>query len=103
MVSMTTAELTIRRATDADAFALDRLAQLDSHVLPAAPALVAESRGRLIAAVSLKDDGDAIADPFVHSADAVALLRRRAAQIAGAPARRRRTGRLGHGLRLVSR
>jgi hypothetical protein len=44
--------LTIRPATTADAAALDRLAQLDSRELPAAPHLLAESGGRLIAAVS---------------------------------------------------
>ena len=89
MLSMNT--LTIRSATAADAVALDRLAQLDSRELPAAPQLVAESGGTLIAAVSTRD-GDAVADPFVRSGDAVALLQRRAGQLrADAKPRRRRS------------
>jgi len=88
MLSMTSA-LTIRRATAADAVALDRLAQLDSSTLPAAPQLVAESDGRVIAAVSTSN-GAAIADPFVRSADAVALLRRRVRQLRPAPKTHRR-------------
>ena len=70
--------LTIRFATDTDD--LERLAQLDSSAVPAAPQLVAEADGRVIAALSTAD-GRAIADPFTHSAEAVSLLRRRATQI----------------------
>jgi hypothetical protein len=80
--------LTIRFDTTADDLALDRLAQLDSSVVPAAPRLLAEADGQLIAAISARD-GRAIADPFTRSADAVALLRRRARQL-DAPARPRR-------------
>jgi hypothetical protein len=94
--------LTIRPATAADAAALDRLAQLDSRELPAAPHLLAESGGRLIAAVSARD-GDAVADPFVRSADAVALLRRRAGQLRGQPKPRRRIALIGNGFRVVTR
>jgi hypothetical protein len=99
MVLMNT--LTIRTATAADAAALDRLAQLDSRVLPAAPHLLAESGGRLIAAVSARD-GDAVADPFVRSSDAVALLRRRAGQLRDEPKPRRRIALNGHGFRVVT-
>jgi hypothetical protein len=94
--------LTIRPATAADAAALDRLAQLDSRELPAAPHLLAESGGRLIAAVSARD-GDAVADPFVRSVDAVALLRRRAGQLRGRPKPRRRIALNGNGFRVVTR
>jgi hypothetical protein len=80
--------LTIRFANAADQAALDTLAQLDSRRLPAGPHLLAESDGRLVAALSTRD-GDAIADPFTHSADAVALLRRRARQLERRPAPRR--------------
>lgn len=69
-------EVVIRSAREADAAALQRLAELDSATTPAAPVLVAESRGELRAAVSLRD-GAAIADPFVPSAEMVALLRLR--------------------------
>ena len=81
--------LTIRYATAADDAALDRLAQLDSSTVPAAPRLIAEADGQLIAAISARD-GDAIADPFTRSAGAVALLRRRAQQLAATPRPRRR-------------
>ena len=93
--------LTIRSATAADAVALDRLAQLDSRELPAAPHLVAESGGNLIAAISTRDGG-AVADPFIRSADAVALLRRRAGQLREQPKPRRRLALNGHGFHVVS-
>ena len=94
MLSMNT--LIIRYATAADDLDLDRLAQLDSSHVPAAPRLIAEADGRLIAAISARD-GDAIADPFTRSAGAVALLRRHAKQLA-TPTRPRRlaTLRLAH-------
>jgi hypothetical protein len=81
--------LTIRYSTAADHTALDRLAQLDSSVIPAAPVLVAETDGELIAAVSARD-GRAIGDPFTRSAEAVGLLRRRARQLGDAPRAHRR-------------
>jgi hypothetical protein len=78
--------LRIRPAAPADAAALRRLAALDSATVPAEPHLVAERDGRLIAAVSTRD-GAAIADPFERTADEVALLRRRAHQLAPRPVR----------------
>ena len=73
-------DLTIRSATPADATALRDLALLDSAPRPLrGDVLVAEVAGALLAAVSL-DDGHAVADPFRPTADAVALLRVRAAQ-----------------------
>jgi hypothetical protein len=68
--------LTIRRATAADEAALERLARLDSRRPTPAPHLVADTDGRLVAAVSLAD-GSAIADPFEPSGPAVDLLRER--------------------------
>ena len=95
MQPMTT--LTIRYATAADEDALERLAQLDSSTVPAAPQLIAEVDGRLVAALSTRD-GHAVADPFTRSGEAVTLLRRRAAQVTTAPRGRRRlaTLRLAH-------
>ena len=71
---------TLRFANAHDAAALDRLAQLDSAAIPAAPQLVAIEDGALIAAISARD-GATIADPFQRSADAVELLRRRVRQL----------------------
>ena len=85
--------LTIRFATNADD--LERLAQLDSSVVPAAPQLVAEADGRVIAALSATD-GRVIADPFTRSAEAVGLLRRRASQMQAKPRLRRPVLRLAH-------
>jgi hypothetical protein len=84
--------LVIRTATSADDAALVRLAQLDSRSLPAGPHLIAELGGRPVAALA-RSGGATIADPFTRTADIVALLHERAAQIDRAP-RRRRVARL---------
>ena len=73
-------ELTLRVCGDADETALLRLAERDCSVVPAGRLLAAETAGRLVAALSL-ETGAVIADPFESTADAVDLLRRRAAQI----------------------
>jgi hypothetical protein len=86
MLSMTT---TLRFATAHDAVALDRLAQLDSAEIPAAPQLVAIEDGALIAAISARD-GSVVADPFQRTADAIQLLRRRARQLDATPRSRPR-------------
>ena len=83
-----TDQLTIRLATDADRFHLERLAQLDSQRPPHGDVLLAEIDGRIIAAVGM--DGSAVADPFERTAAVVRLLRR---QLDGKP-RRRTRGRL---------
>ena len=75
---------TLRFANAHDAAALDRLAQLDSAEIPAAPQLIAIEDGALIAAISARD-GATIADPFQRSGDAVELLRRRARQLGAGP------------------
>jgi len=70
----------IRPAVAADAGVLRRLAALDSARPLVGGALLAEQQGSVVSAVSLSD-GRAIADPFVATADTVALLRVRAAQL----------------------
>jgi hypothetical protein len=82
--------LTVRLACAADWPRLRDVAELDSAPLPSAPLLVGERDGRPVAAVSLSD-GAVIADPFVATADVVALLQLRARQLGGQ--RRRRPGR----------
>ena len=84
--------VTLRFATDADAGRLRTLAALDSARVPSGPVLIAEVDGRVRAALPL-DGGEPIADPFRRSADLVALLRTRAAQLAGHPGRSTGRGR----------
>ena len=69
--------LTIRRATAADASAVRRLAALDSAFPPTGDVLFAEMGDELWAALSV-DTGAAVADPFHPSRDLVDLLRFRA-------------------------
>lgn len=79
--------VTLRRAWPGDERDLERLAQLDSSTRPAGRVLVAEVDGELRAAISL-DDGAVIANPFEPTATLVELLRARARQLEGRPARR---------------
>lgn len=72
--------LNIRSATASDRSALERLAALDSHSVPAGPHLIAELDGRAVAALS-RTDGSVVADPFSRTDPIVALLRRRAQQL----------------------
>ena len=72
--------LTIRPATATDAAQLVDLARLDSARPLDGDVLVAETAGRTVAAVAL-DSGRAVADPFVPSSEAVAMLRMRAGQL----------------------
>ena len=74
-------EMTIRIAPAGDR-AVTHLARLDSADPPAGRALVAEIEGRLIAAVGY-EYGEAVADPFERTADVLAFLRERAAQLRG--------------------
>jgi hypothetical protein len=74
---------TVRRSTSADAASLARLAALDSASPPRGPALVAEADSRMLAALPL-GSGRPIADPFHPTAELVALLELRRAQIASA-------------------
>ena len=74
--------ITIRRATTADEFAVRRLAVLDSSSPPTGEVILAEMGDELWAAVSV-DTGAAIADPFRPSGDLVDLLRFRADRLNG--------------------
>ena len=73
-----TAELRMRPATAADADALEALAERDSSRLPRGPLLVAESGGRILAAICLATS-EGVADPFEPTAHLVAALRAHAA------------------------
>ena len=75
-----TVAVTLRFAFPDDAGALARLAALDSSEPPAAPVLVGEVGGQLLAAMSLSD-GAVIADPFFPTVTLVELLRARARQL----------------------
>jgi hypothetical protein len=72
---------TIRFAYPDDQGALQHLAALDSKPAPEGPLLVAEVGSELWAAVSLGGGGEAIADPFRHTAELVSLLRERGARL----------------------
>lgn len=75
MTSTEDLDIVLRPAVPADAEALNRLAALDSLRLPAGPYVVAERGGTVVAAMA-QPDGTTFADPFVPTADIVALLRR---------------------------
>jgi hypothetical protein len=77
--------LVIRLAVAADETQLRRLAALDSARPLSGQTLIAEQGGSAVAALSL-DDGSAVADPFIPSADAVAMLRVRASQLSASAA-----------------
>ncbi len=66
--------VTLRHSTASDREALRRLAALDSASPPSGEALIAETGGDVVAAVSL-DGRSAIADPFRPTAPIVAMLR----------------------------
>jgi hypothetical protein len=71
----------IRAARGSDGPALERLAALDSRRPLTGALLVAERDGALAAALAV-ESGAHVADPFVPSADLVALLRMHAAALA---------------------
>ena len=75
--------VTIRRATEADGPALERLAQLEGRPTPAGPALVAEVGRRVLAARSL--DGVTLAHPFHPTSELVSLLEMRARHLGSRP------------------
>jgi hypothetical protein len=75
--------VTIRPAFPDDAPALARLAALDSQRVPVGPLLLAEVDGEPWAALAL-ETSRVIADPFRPTAELVALLRGRAAQLSAA-------------------
>ena len=79
-IAAATEPVLMRRAVAADTGRIWELARLDDKRLPAGPYLVAEIAGSIEAVVSLSS-GAAIANPFRLTADAVAMLRLRAAQV----------------------
>jgi hypothetical protein len=85
---MNSTSISIRTSRQDDYTALWSVATLDSSLVPAEPLLVAEADGEIVAALSL-GSGDAIADPFQHTGEAVDLLRLRASQFFPAPTRSR--------------
>ena len=76
--TITAPSVLIRAARGSDGDALERLAQLDSAVVPDGALLVAEAEERIVAAIA-SSTGEVIADPFLPTADVVALLELRAA------------------------
>jgi hypothetical protein len=98
MTTAHAAQITIRPAYADDELAVVRLAALDSaDAPPPTPLLVAEVDGQLRVALSLRD-GSAIADPFVPTADILALVRAYASA-PGARGARRLLGRRGRNSR----
>jgi hypothetical protein len=84
-----TAPVTIRYGREADAEALTRLSQLDSHDELEGFVLVGEVAGEIWAAVSLANL-QVIADPFRPSGELAFLLVERARQLRRHEGRRRR-------------
>jgi hypothetical protein len=82
MTSTASSPITIRRATDDDARALDRLARLDSQRLPAGPHLIALDDDVPVAAISLAS-GRTVANPFAATDHILSLLAERAAHFTG--------------------
>ena len=80
--------ITIRRSAPGDGAALNALAVLDDRDWAGGPALVAEVDGTLEAALPLDGSGS-FADPFAATAEVVALLELRAAQLGLAKRARR--------------
>lgn len=75
-----TNQVVIRLARPDDQFSLQALAELDSKEVPGGATLIAEQRGRPVAALSMAN-GEAIADPFVPTREILELLRLRASQL----------------------
>jgi len=72
--------IVIRRAEAHDSGALGRSRPAPEGAAPPEPVLLAESDGQLVAAVSTVS-GETVSDPFVATADVIALLRLRASQL----------------------
>lgn len=80
-----TPDVTVRLARSSDTGQLFSLAALDSASVPQGDVVVAESQGRIVAALPLTG-GRAIADPFHRTAALVQMLELRAQQLrASAP------------------
>ena len=66
--------ITVRPYLPNDKRSLERLAELDDRRVPAQPVILAEVRGRVVAALSERT-GEAVADPFEPTAHLVEMLR----------------------------
>jgi hypothetical protein len=64
-----TGPILIRYSREADQFALERLAALDSRALPKGPFLLAEIDGELAAAAPLDLSAEPLSDPFLPTAN----------------------------------
>jgi hypothetical protein len=73
-------DLILRRSGPGDGAAISRLARLEDRRPAAGPYLLAERGGEVVAAVPLSG-GSAISDPFMRTADLVAILELRARQL----------------------
>jgi len=73
--------VTIRRSTETDLSSIREIAQLDSQRPPGPPFLVAEVDEEMVAAIAT-EAGVVVANPFRHTAQAVALLRLAAEHLA---------------------
>jgi len=80
MIATHDSTILIRRASDDDAPALRRLAQLDGARLPDGDLLVAEADGEIRAALRVSDSAY-VADPFFPSRTLVGMLDTRAKAI----------------------
>ena len=89
-----TGEISIRRLTDDDTEALDRVSGRDSASRPSGELLGAEIGGELIAAISVTT-GEIVADPFKPTDVARDMLAMRAAQLHRSRARNGHTRRSG--------
>jgi hypothetical protein len=70
----------VRVARPEDDAAIRRVAALDSKEIPEGVKLVAEADAEIIAALPI-GGGESVADPFRWTADVVALMKMRAAQL----------------------
>jgi hypothetical protein len=84
--------IVIRHEVGRDRVAIEELAELDGRPAPVGETLLAEVDGKLWAAVGV-DDGAAVADPFLPTADVLWLLQVRAEQERAARARSAPAGR----------
>lgn len=89
LTSEQAARVELRFAGVEDGDAVTRLAALDERGELHGRVLLALLDGDAVAALSL-EDGRVVANPFVAAADAVAMLRLRADQLAGRPRGQRR-------------
>jgi hypothetical protein len=85
-----TGPILIRYSRDDDQGALERLATLDSRMLPKGPFVLAEVDGEVVAAAPLDLDAEPLSNPFLPGANLRELLKLRARHVRrsqAAPAR----------------